>query len=291
MQNLIIDEEFKYFLPALDGDTFAQLEDSIIQHGCRDALVLWQGILIDGYNRYTICTHHSIPFKTIEMEFDSREDALIWVITNQVSRRNLTPLQLTHFRGVHYRAERASHGGGDRNTMEKSKRQNDVLKISTARKLADKYKVSPRTIDRDAKTAAAIDTIGKTSPEAKRMILAGEAKIDRKTLKEMVSLDEHELSVIGKLIEDGTFQKEDYFKIETEKIETPSENIVSPDKKTETPGQRLPEDLNDLENLINKMTREYYLGFRELSSKKVDSKIKSALRIYIDMLEQIYRQI
>jgi hypothetical protein len=45
--------------------------------GCRDPLVLWNGILIDGYNRYKICTENNIPFKTIDKEFASREEVLI----------------------------------------------------------------------------------------------------------------------------------------------------------------------------------------------------------------------
>jgi hypothetical protein len=47
--------------------------------------------LIDGYNRYGICSKHDIPFKTVEREFDSIDDACIWIIRNQFGRRNLVP--------------------------------------------------------------------------------------------------------------------------------------------------------------------------------------------------------
>ena len=82
MQNIVIDEEFKFLLPTLDKETYARLEEDIIQNGCRDALVLWGDVLIDGYNRYAICTEHDIPFKTVNKELGTREDALIWIITN-----------------------------------------------------------------------------------------------------------------------------------------------------------------------------------------------------------------
>ena len=52
MQEVAIDEEFRALLPTLDGEKFRLLEESILQHGCRAPLVLWNGILIDGYNRY-----------------------------------------------------------------------------------------------------------------------------------------------------------------------------------------------------------------------------------------------
>jgi hypothetical protein len=42
-----------------------------------------------GHNRYGICQKHNFQFKTIEREFDSKDDACIWIIDNQKGRRNL----------------------------------------------------------------------------------------------------------------------------------------------------------------------------------------------------------
>jgi hypothetical protein len=114
IEDIIIDEEFRFLLPTLDEETFRLLEESLLEHGCRDPLVLWNGILIDGYNRYKICSHHDLPFQTVDMEFDSRENVIIWIITNQISRRNLTSTQLSHFRGLHYKADKDLHGNINR---------------------------------------------------------------------------------------------------------------------------------------------------------------------------------
>ena len=57
MQEIIIDEEFKSLLPALDPRTYLELEENLLQNGCRDAIVLWNGILIDGHNRYAIASN------------------------------------------------------------------------------------------------------------------------------------------------------------------------------------------------------------------------------------------
>ena len=84
MPNIIIDEEFKALLPALDKDTYAMLEENLLKNGCRDSIVLWGDILIDGHNRYEICNKHGIPFNTIGRDFKSREEALIWIISTQV---------------------------------------------------------------------------------------------------------------------------------------------------------------------------------------------------------------
>ena len=86
---MIIDNEFKGLIPPLTDEEYKGLEESILSEGCRDALVLWGEILVDGHNRYEICTRHNIPFKTVQKEFTSRDEVMLWMIDTQFSRRNL----------------------------------------------------------------------------------------------------------------------------------------------------------------------------------------------------------
>lgn len=88
-----IDDEFRSLIPSLSEDEYRQLEKNVKAEGCRDALVLWDGILLDGHNRYKICTENDIEFKTVDMQFDSRYEAKEWIIKNQFGRRNLNPYQ------------------------------------------------------------------------------------------------------------------------------------------------------------------------------------------------------
>lgn len=96
---LIIDPEFKNLIPPLTAEEYAGLEESILQDGCRDALIVWNHILIDGHNRYEICTRHGIPFDTVEMYFEDRDAVKLWMMKNQLARRNLNDFQrieITH---------------------------------------------------------------------------------------------------------------------------------------------------------------------------------------------------
>lgn len=86
---IIIDKEFQSLIPPLTAEEYVGLEKSILEEGCRDALVLWRDILVDGHNRYEICTAHNIPFKTVKKDFASREDVKLWMIGNQLARRNI----------------------------------------------------------------------------------------------------------------------------------------------------------------------------------------------------------
>jgi site-specific DNA-methyltransferase (adenine-specific) len=89
-----IDPEFKALIPPLSPEEKTQLEKNILAEGCRDALVVWNGFLLDGHNRFEICEKHGLPYKTETIngdEIKSRVDARIWIRNNQKGRRNLTP--------------------------------------------------------------------------------------------------------------------------------------------------------------------------------------------------------
>lgn len=86
---ITIDREFRELIPPLSSEEYETLEKSIVDEGCRDALILWGDVLIDGHNRYEICKRHGIEFSTVQKEFASRNDVIVWMIKNQLGRRNL----------------------------------------------------------------------------------------------------------------------------------------------------------------------------------------------------------
>ena len=88
-----IDKEFAELIPPLTDEEYKGLEASILAEGCRDALVVWGEVLVDGHNRFKICTKHNIPFTTVQKEFADRNEVLVWMLQNQLSRRNLNDFQ------------------------------------------------------------------------------------------------------------------------------------------------------------------------------------------------------
>lgn len=91
---MYIDPILRDVIPPLSDEERAGLEESILREGCRDALVIatWPGgeALADGHHRYAICTEHNIPYKTTTLEFESKDDAILWICDNQLGRRNLS---------------------------------------------------------------------------------------------------------------------------------------------------------------------------------------------------------
>ena len=89
-----INEVLRAYIEPLTESEYAALERSILTEGCRDALVLWGDVLVDGHNRYSICQRHSIPFKVIQNEsFHSMEDVMLWMIDNHLGRRSVSDFQ------------------------------------------------------------------------------------------------------------------------------------------------------------------------------------------------------
>jgi len=86
-----IDKDFKNLMPPLSPEEFKQLEQNLLEEKrCREPIVTWKKSIIDGYNRYSICQQHKIPYKITKMHFKSKEDAILWIAENQLGRRNLS---------------------------------------------------------------------------------------------------------------------------------------------------------------------------------------------------------
>jgi hypothetical protein len=89
-----INEVLRSYIEPLTESEYQALERSILAEGCRDSLVLWQDVLVDGHNRYQICQQHGIPFKVIEnTSFRNLEDVKLWMIDNNLGRRSISDYQ------------------------------------------------------------------------------------------------------------------------------------------------------------------------------------------------------
>lgn len=90
MTELKIDEELKALIPPLRESEYTQLEQNILSEGIREPIITWNGIIIDGHNRYSVAKKHGLNFEVKEMQFDSKDAVIGWMIYNQFGRRNLS---------------------------------------------------------------------------------------------------------------------------------------------------------------------------------------------------------
>lgn len=92
--SITIDKEFESLIPPLSPEEFQQLEENCVKEGIRDALITWNGTLIDGHNRFKIAAKHGLHWNEKRMEFADRDEVKLWIIRNQKGRRNLRPIDL-----------------------------------------------------------------------------------------------------------------------------------------------------------------------------------------------------
>ena len=90
---LKINGRFAAVAPPLKDNERAILTESILENGCFSPLIVWNGVIVDGHQRYSICREYGIPFDIEEMDFESENEALVWIIKNNLGRRNLTKFQ------------------------------------------------------------------------------------------------------------------------------------------------------------------------------------------------------
>jgi ParB-like chromosome segregation protein Spo0J len=288
MKDIIIDEEFQFLLPPLDADSIIKLEESILKHGCRNPLVLWNNTLIDGYNRYKILQYHDLPFNTVNMEFDNREEVKIWIIENQIAQRNLNSIKLSYFRGLHYNLDKKLHGDIGRTALNNARYQNDTLQNERTRKrLADQYNVSQNTIMRNSRLAMGLTSIGEIDTDVKRDILFGNQRISMSRLESLASADTEEVQAVIDEIKTGEFV---HRTPRGSGVTTNSgTNIDRPISFNEQNPFLLPE-LRQLNNIISDFANSFNRMLSEIDSND-PAPLKSVLRSYINQLEELYQNL
>jgi hypothetical protein len=211
---LIVNPELKKHIPPLKPDEYQALEQSIINEGCRDDIIIWYNkadepekkycqncchdvisklsngsyqccecdatislakpTLVDGHNRFEICQRHDIEFKTKILEFDNIEDVKDWIDENQLGRRNLTDDQRRLIIGRRYNREKKQ---GVRTDLTSGQ---NVQKLTTAKKLAKENKVDEKTVRRCGQLATRFEKMKVKQPELAKEIFEGD-----KTFKEI----------------------------------------------------------------------------------------------------------
>ena len=179
--HLAIDPEFASKIPPLREEELKQLEENILADGVViNPLIIWDGVIVDGHNRYRILQQYpEIQFTTYEKAFSDRYEAIAWICKNQLGRRNLTPEQRKYLIGKQYEAEKQSNGGDRKSSMKKSVGQNDQLieRKHTRRRIADENNVNESFVRRAESFANGVDAAEAVEPGIKQSILSGTLKV------------------------------------------------------------------------------------------------------------------
>lgn len=170
---LNIDQEFKNLIAPLTHEERKLLEKNIIKEGCRDPIVLWNNTIIDGHNRYNICTGHDIQFNTVDVELENHNEAINWIIDNQLGKRNVPDSVKKYLIGKRYTGEKKVEWDRENQHSKKvvgdhcdhlpENETDDNSKLKSADKIAEQNEVSGITVRRSGTFSDNIDKIAESS--------------------------------------------------------------------------------------------------------------------------------
>ena len=187
--HLTIDPEFEGKIPPLREEELKQLEENILADGVViNPLIVWDGVIVDGHNRYRILQKHpEIQFTTYEKQFPDRYAAIAWICKNQLGRRNLTPQQFKYLIGLQYEAEKCSsnYNGNRFTSLDKSRcvqNEHTYKPERTAERIARENNLSGSYVRRAEHFAKGVDAAEKVAPGIKQEILTGNIKPTEKAV-------------------------------------------------------------------------------------------------------------
>lgn len=212
--DLILDPEFQHYLQPLSESERQELKASIMDEGVREPLKVWvdrsvipaQTYLIDGFNRHSIATEIEGSYSTNEVLLGSRDEVKLWMIKNQLGRRNISPPQRQLLIGERFNlekksvgrpasvaddapteaAETQSIGGEARIDVPAAVQAGEQLAGSTAERIAKEENVNPRTVREYGKVA---EEFKKADGDIKEKFLAGNIPAKKLTGRGTVKLN------------------------------------------------------------------------------------------------------
>ena len=143
--------------PAMAAEDFEALKDSIADIGVQNPITIFEGMVIDGWHRFTAANEVGMPCPTVDLEGVDPRD---FVLAQNKARRHITQAQL----GLAVTAVHAWRPHGD----QKAATMGTQCPSLTTKQLAEAAGVSERTI----KQAKAVQS--KAAPEVQEAVKRGD---------------------------------------------------------------------------------------------------------------------
>lgn len=181
LEQLKIDLEFEKVIPPISLAEFVQLEENILTEGqILTPIAVWNGVIVDGHNRFKILQRHPhIQYTIKEMNFENRYEAIAWMCNQQLGRRNLRPEHFKYLIGRRYSAEKQMKRLRDEKGQYLPGGHDDHLDdgLKTSERIAQEIGKSERYVRRAEEFADGLDIADEIIPGTKEKVLNGEVKV------------------------------------------------------------------------------------------------------------------
>ena len=292
MKELIVDNELKSVIPPLTDDEFKRLESSCIEEGIRDPIVTWNGIIVDGHNRYEIARKHNLKFNEKKKDFADRWDAIAWMCANQMSRRNLNDIQRTMLIGKEYEARKKSVGApiGNGNAEKQISENRKIENQSTRDIVAKEHGIAGSTVSDASYFVKGIETADEVSPGFKESVISGKIKVPKKEVMALRKIeDKQELKEAVETIKKPK-TRNDVPKVRSKAVDAAIESLKPENIILESDSERAESVRKELTAMFNDFVKRFKT-FTEIHNDFDSGELRSESNKLYDQIDYIIGQI
>ena len=203
---LKIDPEFRSLTSPISQEERAELVESILHEGCINPIVVWNGTILDGHNRYEICMENDVDFQLKSLDLQNREEAIIWICRNQMDRRNLSEERRKYLIGKQYESEKFIGAMNRQGINQYSEVRPTLLgeplvtRNKTAMRLAERYHISHATVQKYEHYSRAVDQIKQVDEDLVERMLSGETRISHENMVILAGMADSEIQRVAGMV-------------------------------------------------------------------------------------------
>ena len=175
-----------------------ELEKSLLRDGCREPIIVWDGVIIDGYKRYRICSAEAIDFSVKEMDFPSEEEAVSWVCRRRIPEHPKHSVPYRYLVGRLYNAQKRIY-------REVRKQPEDIRTVQlnpdwdrVSYYIAEEFDLNHATIENHGSYATWLEQIADKAWPLFKAILSGTIAATRKEIRSYAEMDVNQLTDLSK---------------------------------------------------------------------------------------------
>ena len=214
---LTVDSEFKDLIRPLMKDAYKRLETDVRKNGCKKPLVIWNQIILDGHNRYQICMRWGLPFDVERLEVSTREEAIAWICSKQLKRKDLTEETRRYLIGKLFEAEIVVIRKQNEDAWEEARskklpedsayetfnasappRRKPPVVIPVSERIGSTYHIAPKTVEKYGTYSKAMDILAKRDQSIFNKLLSGRYKLSYGSIVALSKMNDAELRAFGR---------------------------------------------------------------------------------------------
>ena len=171
-----------------------ELEKSLLRDGCQEPIIIWDGVIIDGYKRHRICAAEAIDFSVKEMDFPSEEEAISWVCRRRIPEYTKHSVPYRYLVGRYYNAQKRIY-------REVRKQPEDMRTIQlnpdwdrVSYYIAEEYNLNHATVENHGTYATWLEQIENKARPLFNAILSGTIAATRHEIRSYAEMDVNQLT-------------------------------------------------------------------------------------------------